>query len=117
VTGLEWGRLEVEGSGGPFKDAKLWPGGAREWDWNETGTRHAPGVQVADVEELVEHGARTVVIGSGMLGRLGVPEATRAALARRGIALHAAKTPEAVEAYHRLRKSAPEVGALLHTTC
>lgn len=117
VTGLAWGRLEVEGSRGPFKDAKLWPGGAREWDWNETGTRHAPGVQVADVEELVEHGARTVVVGRGMLGRLEVPAETRDALARRGIELHAASTPEAVETYHRLRKAAPEVGALLHTTC
>ena len=117
VSRLEWGRLEIEGSGGPFKDAKLWPGGAREWDWNETGTRHAPGVQVADVEELVEHGARAVVIGRGMLGRLEVPAATRDALAARGIELHAAKTPEAVETYHRLRTEAPGVGALLHTTC
>ena len=29
---LSWGRLEVEGQGA-FKDAKLYPGGAREWDW------------------------------------------------------------------------------------
>ena len=117
VTGLEWGRLDVEGSSVPFKDAKLWPGGAREWDWNETGTRHAPGVQVADVDELVEHGARTVVIGRGMLGRLEVPAATRDALARRGIELHSATTPEAVDTYHRLRETALDVGALLHTTC
>ena len=117
VIGLEWGRLEVEGGSGPFKDAKLWPGGAREWDWNETGTRHVPGVQLADVEELIGHGARTVVVGRGMHGRLEVPAETRDALARRGIELHAARTPEAVETYHRLREEAPAVGALLHTTC
>ena len=114
---LEWGVLEVEGSSAPYKDAKLWPGGSREWDWNETGTRHVPGVQPADVEEILEHGARTVVIGRGMHGRLDVSAETRAALAARGIDLHAAPTPEAVETYNRLRDEAPEVGALIHTTC
>jgi hypothetical protein len=32
VTHLSWGRLEVEGWDGQFKDVKLFPGGAREWD-------------------------------------------------------------------------------------
>jgi len=35
--------------------AKLFPGGLREWDWRETGTRHVPGIQHADVQELIEH--------------------------------------------------------------
>lgn len=117
VVGLEWGRVEIEGRAAPFKDAKLWPDGAREWDWNETGTRHVPGVQVADVEELIDHGARAVVVGRGMHGRLEVPAETREALERRGIELHAARTPEAVATYHELRERTPAVGALLHTTC
>ncbi|HET7693399.1 MAG TPA: Mth938-like domain-containing protein [Gemmatimonadota bacterium] len=117
VVALEWGVLEVEDRPEPYKDAKLWPGGSREWDWNETGTRHVPGVQLADVEEILAHGARSVVIGRGMHGRLEVPAETRDALADRGVALHAAPTPAAVETYHRLREEAPEVGALIHTTC
>ena len=117
MAALEWGVLEVEGRPEPYKDAKLWPGGSREWDWNETGTRHVPGVQLADVAELLEHGARSVVIGRGMHGRLEVSAETRAALAERGVELHAAPTREAVETYHRLRDEAPEVGALIHTTC
>lgn len=47
-----WGYIDVEGQPRPFKDAKLYPGGAREWDWRETGTRRRPGVQPADAEEL-----------------------------------------------------------------
>lgn len=117
MTALEWGRLEVEGRPEPYKDAKLWPGGSRGWDWNETGTRHAPGVQLADVEEILERGARSVVIGRGMHCRLEVPTQTLEELARRGIEVHAARTPEAIETYHRLREEAPEVGALLHSTC
>jgi len=51
ITHLSWGHLEVEGQDAPFKDAKLFPGGARGWGWNETGTDHEPDIQPADVEE------------------------------------------------------------------
>jgi hypothetical protein len=57
ITQLSWGRLEVDGDQ-TFKDAKLFPGGAREWDWRETGTHHVPGIQPADLEELLAHGHR-----------------------------------------------------------
>jgi hypothetical protein len=50
-----WGRLEIAG-GKRFKDAKLFPGASREWDWSETGTDHVPGIRPADVEELLQHG-------------------------------------------------------------
>ena len=53
ISLLSWGRIEVEGHP-PFKDAKIFPGGAREWDWRETGTRHVPGIQPADIQELIE---------------------------------------------------------------
>ena len=69
ITTLAWGRIEVEGVG-KFKDAKVFPGGAREWDWNETGTAHEPGIQPADVTELLDHGATTIVLSQGRLKRL-----------------------------------------------
>jgi hypothetical protein len=55
-----------------FKDAKLFPGGAREWDWSETGTAHVPGIQPTDVTELLEHGATVVVLSKGVYERLRV---------------------------------------------
>jgi hypothetical protein len=64
ISLLSWGRIEVEGHP-TFKDAKIFPGGAREWDWRETGTRHVPGIQPADVQELIEQGARIVVLSKG----------------------------------------------------
>ena len=114
VTELAWGRLEVEGSN--FKDAKLFPGGARAWDWNETGTRHEPGIQPADVEELLERGITAVVLSKGFYGRLGVtPEALRM-LEDRGVAAHVRQTEEAIELYNELRET-QKVGALIHSTC
>jgi hypothetical protein len=41
ILHLSWGRLKVAGLGA-FKDAKLYPGGARAWDWREPGGLGAP---------------------------------------------------------------------------
>ena len=77
ILDCRWGRVRIDGFG-VVKDAKLFPGGARAWDWGETGTRHRPGIQPADVAELVEHAATTVILSSGVLRMLGVcPETLR----------------------------------------
>jgi hypothetical protein len=87
ISHLSWGHVEVEGYP-PFKDTKVFPGGAREWDWRETGTHHVPGIQPADVQELIEHGVKAVVLSKGIWERLKVCPETwrfwpRAALRRR----------------------------------
>lgn len=116
ITRLDWGRLEVEGQPAAFKDAKLFPGGAREWDWNETGTRHRPGIQPEDVRELVEHGARVIVLSLGQQKRLNICPETLKWLDARGVETHVRETGEAVDLYNRLAESEP-VGALIHSTC
>ena len=116
ITHLSWGRLDVEGQDSPFKDAKLFPGGAREWDWNETGTDHEPGIQPADVEELLEHGATAVVLGKGFYERLKVRRETLQELEKRNVSAHVEQTEEAVRLYNELSES-ERVGALIHSTC
>jgi hypothetical protein len=69
ISHISWGRIEAEGIG-VGKDFKLFPGGGREWDWSETGTQHDPGIQPADVEELLDYGASVVVLSRGMRLRL-----------------------------------------------
>ena len=66
ITHISWGSMEVDGLG-KGKDFKLYPGGGREWDWAETNTRHVPGIQPADIQELLEHGCKAVVLSRGML--------------------------------------------------
>jgi hypothetical protein len=114
ITHLSWGRLQTEG--GVFKDARLYPGGAEAWDWNETGTSHEPGIQPADVEKLVELGATVVVLSRGFHGRLGVAPETLELLEDRGIPAHVASTEEAAGLYESLRET-QKVGALFHSTC
>jgi hypothetical protein len=115
ISRISWGRLIVDGHG-MFKDVKAYPGGAREWDWRETGTRHSPGIQPADVEELLSRGASLVILGTGVFGRLGVCPETLEILEARNVPALVLKTGEAVRRYNEERERGP-VGALLHSTC
>lgn len=116
VLHVSWGHLEVQGQPQGYKDAKLFPGGSHEWDWRETGTRHSPGIQPADVEELLARGAQTVVLSRGMLNRLETCPETLVLLEQRGIATHVLQTEDAVRLYNSLC-SGEKVGALIHSTC
>jgi len=115
VTGSGWGYIEIEGRE-RLKDAKLYPGGFRAWDWRETGTGHSSGIQPADVRELLEHGSRKVILSRGRLGRLAVCRETVEMLEAAGVEVEILKTSDALKAYEDSRKRLP-VGALIHTTC
>lgn len=115
IIDLSWGQVEVE-SLGEFKDVKLFPGGGRAWDWGETGTSHTLGIQITDVEELLEHGAEVVVLTRGVLGRLNVMPEMVSELQNKGITVYVLKTREAVKKYNKLRENF-SVGGLFHSTC
>jgi hypothetical protein len=65
--------------------------------WSETGTHHLPGIQPADVEELLAHGCRTVVLSRGMLLRLPPAPETLEFLERRRVQVHVAESREAAQ--------------------
>lgn len=117
ITHISWGRLEVDDGTHSFKDAKLYPGGARAWDWNETGTSHTPGIQPADVEELLEHGAEVVVLSRGMNQRLQVQEETLQWLDDNDVETHVLETESAVARYNEFQDEGEPVGGLFHSTC
>ena len=116
ITDVSWGKLEVEGKAEPYKDAKLFPGGSCEWNWRETGTSHRPGIQIADVQELLEHGSKVVVLSRGMAECLHVPRETLDFLKEQQIPVHVLPTQHAVALYNKLAQS-EAVGGLFHTTC
>ena len=111
-----WGRMEIEGLGSG-SDFKLWPGGGRAWDWNETGTHHSPGIQPADVKELLDKGTEIVVLGCGMNRRLQCCPETVRYLEQRAVECHVEETKAAVELYNRLAAEGQPVGGLFQTTC
>jgi hypothetical protein len=115
ILDISWGHMEVEGLG-VGKDFKLYPGGGRLWDWSETGTRHTPGIQPEDVEELIAHGATTVVLSRGMDEQLQVDPRTLQMLDQLAITAYVVETREAVKVYNELIEVRP-VGGLFHSTC
>ncbi len=119
ITNLSWGQMEVmiRGQTYRFKDCKIWPGGARTWNWKETGTEHSPGIQPADIEEVLEYNIDVLVLGRGIFGRLGICTATETLLRERGIPYHIENTKQAVALFNDLAKQGRRVGGVFHSTC
>src|SRR6476619_7836250 len=78
--------------------------------------RHVPGIQPADVQELIEHGARAVVVSRGIWERLQVCPETVEVLDKNGIQVEVLQTEAAVERFNELRENIA-VGGLFHSTC
>ena len=78
--------------------------------------RHKPGIQIADVQELLEHGSKVVVLSRGMAECLHVPRETLDFLKERQIPVHVLPTQHAVALYNKLAQT-EAVGGLFHTTC
>lgn len=116
ILSWRWGRLRVETARQPLRDAVLFPGGVRGWDWRDSGTDHRTGIQPSAVREVLEHGARIVILSSGVLGALNVAPETLELLAEKGVAVEVLRTPAAIERYNTLAATEP-VGALIHSTC
>ncbi|GHH23292.1 hypothetical protein Srubr_20100 [Streptomyces rubradiris] len=108
--------MEVEGLAGG-KDFVLYPGGGCPWDWNEYGTRHDPGIQPAEVRELLDRRCTVVVLSQGMERRLKTMPETLRLLQEAGVAVHVEETRGAVDLYNRLATESEPVGGLFHSTC
>lgn len=114
ITSLSWGCIKTKDN--RYKDAKLYPGGSQEWDWTETGTKHVPGIQPADVQELLDHGAKIIILSKGINKRLQTSDQTIRFLKNNDYAYFILQTEKAVEKYNSLCNTQP-VGALIHSTC
>lgn len=115
ITSFSWGHLVIE-DGNEYKDAKLYPGGSAAWDWNETGTRHVPGIQPADVQTLLDHGCEIIILSKGVNERLQTKDETRQMLEDRKLKYRILQTEEAISQYNELAET-KKVGALIHSTC
>ena len=111
-----WGKMEVEKIG-RSKDVKLWPGGGRSWDWSECGTDHDRGIQQGDLEELMTNGCRVVILTTGRMKRLKVPQQIVECLKEQSIEVIVADTERAVQIYNEYASKGMAVGGLFHSTC
>ena len=111
-----WGKMEVEKLG-RGKDFKLWPGGGRSWDWSEYGTGHGSGIQQGDIQDLISNGCRVVILTTGRMRRLRVPQHIVDSLQGLAIEVIVTDTQKAIEMYNDHAAKGTAVGGLFHSTC
>ncbi|HYV94570.1 MAG TPA: hypothetical protein VE978_22545 [Chitinophagales bacterium] len=68
INHISRGKMEIsiKGKTYHFKDCKVWPEGAEEWDWSQTGTHHQPGIQPADIAEILDQKVDVTVLSQGI---------------------------------------------------
>jgi hypothetical protein len=115
IASFCWGQV-VDSSGRTFRDARLFPGGVEEWDWRKTGTRHDPGIQIADLADLIETEPDVVILSRGVDLVLQVPQATIDFARGRVATVLVLQSEQAVAEYNR-RIVNERVVALVHSTC
>jgi hypothetical protein len=115
IASFQWGRIE-DATRRVFKDARLFPGGVEEWNWRKTGTRHDPGIQAADLEDLLATKPDTVILSRGVDLVLQVPQATVVFARRHAKTVLVLQSEQAVAEYNR-RIAVERVVALIHSTC
>jgi hypothetical protein len=116
IRSFRWGEV-IDSDGAVFKDVRMSPSRSEAWDWRRTGTRHVPGIQVADLEDLLAGSdAPTVILSRGVDLVLQVPQATIDFARARGHEVLVLQSEEAVAEYNR-RIEREGVVLLLHSTC
>jgi hypothetical protein len=88
ITSYEFGKITIAGRA-YTADVIIWPDRVRSNWWRKEG--HS--LCLEDLKDVLSDPPERLLVGRGYYGAMQVPEATRAALAERGIEVHAVETP------------------------
>jgi hypothetical protein len=119
ITHLSWGKMQInlQGKEYEFKDCKIWPEGACNWDWNLTGTSHDTGVQPDDIKDILGHDIEVMVLSRGFDLKMKVSPSTEELLKSLGIEYYINDTQKAVEVFNDLFQQGKRAGGIFHSTC
>ena len=117
-----WGSVTcvyADGTAHRFKDAKVYPGRCEAWDWdaNVPPTRHQPGIQVADIREVLATDVEFVVLSKGVNGKLECQPSVLEACKAADVEVIHELTPVAVQRFNELAAAHRRVGGVFHSTC
>lgn len=82
-----------------------------------TATRHRPGIQPADIDDILAHNVDVMLLSRGMECMLHTCADTEYLLRSRDIAYHIAETQQAVDLFNTLTRQGKKVGGVFHSTC
>jgi hypothetical protein len=81
--------------------------------WRKEGHR----LQPADLEQVVREKPNILIVGTGNVGAMDVPQETLSFLRSQGIDVRVAPTEEAVEIFNSSHGENKKIVAALHLTC
>ena len=119
ISHISWGTIEitVNTETFKFKDCKIWPGKAKEWDWRLTKTRHTPGIPPQDIDEILNEGVEIIILSKGMECMLNTCPETEQLLQSKNIEYYKAETTIAVNLFNEFSARGKNVGGIFHSTC
>lgn len=119
IERFEWGRFQIEGTvhtedgEGVGKDICILHGEVLPWE-----ARHGHRLKPAMLEIVLDEDIDVLVIGTGVYGRIKVPNRTIKAAEDAGIGrVIIEKSEDACEAYNALAQAGEKVALLAHGTC
>ena len=111
IESYNFGRIVIDGQ--TYRsDVVIHPHGVRDRWRRRSGHRLLP----EDLEGVLEAGAETIIVGTGKMGLMQVPDETREWLESRGLEVIVERTDQACETYNRLSQEGPVIAAL-HLSC
>jgi len=112
ITDFSFGKIVVNGKT-YTNDIKIVRGQViAEW-WRKSGHR----VEMEDINDILESGPDTVIIGKGSPGHMQTSTHLREKLATLKIALIEKKTSRAIAVFNKLYKEGRKVAGGFHLTC
>ena len=112
IESYTFGKIVIDGQ---VYERDILIGGDRVWDgwWREEGHR----LSIVDLEQAFAMEPQVLVVGTGTLGLMRVPDETRNEIERRGIELHVLRTTKAHELYSRFESEGRKVVGAFHLSC
>ena len=111
IESYSFGRITID-SNTYSNDLIILPDGVRPGWWRRTG--HS--LDKEDLQEVIEAAPSVLVIGTGNVGAMQVPQVTLDYLAANNIRAEVLRTAAACERYNELAQS-EQAAAALHLTC
>jgi hypothetical protein len=111
IEHYSWGQIGINGQT-YTSDVIIYPDRVVSFWWRKEGHN----LNIEDLKDVIDAKPEAVVIGTGALGVMKVPEETKSYLQSKGIEVYAERTGKAVEMFNRLGEDKTVIAAL-HLTC
>ncbi len=111
ISNYRFGHVDIDGR--EYTNDVIVHGDSVESWWRAKG--HS--VAKEDIEGAMARNPGHIVIGTGAMGLMKVPDDTREFVEAKGISLFVARTSKAIEEYNRMVEAGNDVALAIHLTC